>query len=96
MIGPTGAIRVMVATKPVDFCKGEASLARDPETPRTTTSGGRQRESSLFGYLAMHRRFEQIVGNVASNPEPAIPPRGHSDASASQNNRGHFGPGGPV
>src|SRR5258708_3063438 len=50
----------------------------------------------LFEYLALRRRFEQVVGIVTSNPEPAIPPRGHSDASASQNNRGHFGPGGPV
>ena len=27
MIGPTGAVRVMVATKPVDFRKGAAGLA---------------------------------------------------------------------
>jgi transposase len=27
MIGPTGAVRVMVATKPVDFRKGAEGLA---------------------------------------------------------------------
>jgi transposase len=27
MIGPTGAVRVMVATRPVDFCKGAEGLA---------------------------------------------------------------------
>jgi hypothetical protein len=27
VIGPTGAVRVMVATKPVDFRKGEEELA---------------------------------------------------------------------
>ena len=29
MIGPTGAVKVMVATKPVDFRKGAEGLAAD-------------------------------------------------------------------
>lgn len=41
MIGPTGAVRVMVATKPVDFRKGAeglAALVRETMGPTRSTA----------------------------------------------------------
>ena len=43
MIGPTGAVRVMVATKPVDFRKGAeglAALVHETMTGRPVLGGG--------------------------------------------------------
>lgn len=37
MIGPTGAVRVMVATKPVNFRKGMDGLAREASSMQTWT-----------------------------------------------------------
>ena len=46
MIGPTGAVRVMVATKPVDFRKGAEGLAalvrETTPVPVVSTTGSRK------------------------------------------------------
>ncbi len=65
MIGPTGAVRVMVATKPVDFRKGAEGLAAlvretmgaDPFSRRGLRVPRQARGPDQAGLLGRHRRL---------------------------------------
>ena len=64
MIGPTGAVRVMVATKPVDFRKGAeglAALVRDPPSVVYVYAPDRKAERSI-AHLAGFRGILQVDG----------------------------------
>jgi transposase InsO family protein len=59
VIGPTGAVRVMVATKPVDFRKGVEGLAAIPDT----SISGRRVARELTDLIARRGKPNMIVSD---------------------------------